>query len=65
MKFYILRAYNRVAHSSTHISPFQVCYGFLPQSLVDMVYDKQSSEGMIAHNEEEKENKASQVPHKV
>jgi hypothetical protein len=44
---------------------FQVWYGFLPQSPIDMVYDKQSRDGRIAHKEEEKANKERQVLQRV
>jgi len=35
---YVQHAYNRAKHSSTHISPFETCFGFVPQSPMDFVF---------------------------
>ena len=35
---YIQHCYNRVIHSSTNQSPFEVCMGFLPQSPFDLSF---------------------------
>jgi hypothetical protein len=37
---YVEHAYNRSLHSSTHISPFNTCFGYLPKLPLDFMYDR-------------------------
>ena len=37
---YVQHAYNRAKHSSTQISPFETCFGFIPSSPLDFVFGK-------------------------
>ena len=39
---YIQHAYNRAIHSSTKRSPFETCFGYLPKSPLDFIFDKDS-----------------------
>ena len=38
--YYIQHAYNRAKHSSTQKSPFEVCFGYLPKSPLDFIFEK-------------------------
>ena len=37
---YVQHAYNHAKHSSTKISPFETCFGFIPKSPLDFVFGK-------------------------
>jgi len=37
---YVQHAYNRPKHSSTHRSPFETCFCFIPRSPLDFVFHK-------------------------
>lgn len=37
---YIQHAYNRAKHSSTNTSPFEECFGYLPRSPLDFIFEK-------------------------
>ena len=37
---YIQHAYNQAKHSSTQTSPFEVCFGYLPKSPLDFIFEK-------------------------
>ena len=37
---YIQHAYNRAKHSSTNKSPFEACFGYLPRSPLDFIFEK-------------------------
>ena len=39
---YIQHAYKRAIHSSTKRSPFETCFGYLPKSPLDFIFDKDS-----------------------
>lgn len=38
--YYIQHAYNRENYSSTNTSPFEACYGYLPRSPLDFIFEK-------------------------
>jgi len=38
---YVQHAYNRASNSSTQISPFETCLGYLPIDPLDMVFGKE------------------------
>lgn len=37
---YVQHAYNHTKHSSTQRSPFETCFGFIPRSPLDFVFEK-------------------------
>jgi hypothetical protein len=37
---YVQHAYNRAKHSSTQMSPFETCFGYLPKSPLDFIFGK-------------------------
>jgi hypothetical protein len=37
---YAQHAYNRALHSSTHISPFETCFEYLPKVPLDLMYGR-------------------------
>ena len=37
---YVQHAYNRAKQSSTHRSPFEICFGFIPRSPLDFFFGK-------------------------
>ena len=39
---YVQHAYNRALHSSTQISPFETCFGYLPKVPLNLMYGRDS-----------------------
>jgi hypothetical protein len=37
---YVQHVYNRYLHSSTQISPFETCFGYLPKVPLDLMYGR-------------------------
>jgi len=50
---YIQHAYNWAKHSSTQISPFEACMGYLPKSPLDFIFGKDVS--IEGHSDIDKE----------
>ena len=50
---YVQHAYNHAKHSSTQISPFETCSGFIPRSPLDFVFEKDIA--VAGHSDVDKE----------
>ena len=49
---YVQHAYNHAKHYSTYRSPFETCFGFIPRSPLDFVFEKDIV--VAGHNDVEK-----------
>ena len=50
---YVKHAYNRALHSSTQISTFETCFGYLPKVPLDLMYERD-----VIVNEDQTEDRA-------
>lgn len=41
---YVQHTYNQALHSSTGISPFETCFGYLPKSPMDFLFGEEAQE---------------------
>jgi hypothetical protein len=57
---YVQHAYNRALHSSTHNSPFETCFGYLPKVPLDLMYGRDADV-----NEEQTEDRARKLFHRI